>query len=156
MNNTRPIHLSEKQNFSTLIDAIQSERACLFSCYDSLLNQPAVLICAVNITSDVKDPYEFVPLGVVEVLGVDALDDVRLAKHIDLQSLFARQRQVAIVWEVDDVLVLRPDLSDDQAWEVLQHAQQEHDAEIGLNWHALESATTALFGPETAPEESNA
>lgn len=63
MTNTRPIHPVERQNFSTLIDAIQSDRACLLSCYDSLLEQPAILVCAINFTPDVNEPYEFIPLA---------------------------------------------------------------------------------------------
>jgi len=45
--------------------------------------------------------------------------------------------QIAIIWSVEDVLEVRPDLTEDQAYEVLQIAEHRHDANIGINWEVL-------------------
>ena len=61
----------------------------------------------------------------------------------------ARDR-IAIVWNIDDVQELRPDLTDEQAREVLQQAQDRHDAGIGINWDVLEIHADELFPKESA------
>ena len=94
-------------------------------------------------------------LDAIELLAIDAPDETQLICHrLDLKDILSQQRQIAIVWEIDDVLVLRPDLTNEQAWEVLQYAQQTHDAEIGLNWFVLGAASAALFGPSTSIMEN--
>lgn len=65
---------------------------------------------------------------------------------IDLHDILARQREIAIIWGVEDVQSVRPDLSDDQAWEVLKFAQRGHDASLGFNWECLEIAAESLYG----------
>ncbi len=88
-----------------------------------------------------KTPYNVSILSVDDHLGL-------LTKPFDVKRLLDRQRQVAVIWEVDDVLVLRPELTDDQAWEVLKDAYDYHDAGIGLNWESIEATAESLFGPE--------
>jgi hypothetical protein len=88
-----------------------------------------------------KSPYRVSVLAVDDELGI-------LTKPLDVKRLLDRQRQVAVIWEVDDVLVLRPELTDDQAWEALQHAHKYYDAELGFNWEFIASVAEALFGPE--------
>ena len=39
---------------------------------------------------------------------------------LDLKSLLAKDRRIALVFDTEDVKTLRPHLDDDQAWEVLQ------------------------------------
>jgi len=70
---------------------------------------------------------------------------------IDINALLAQRKQIALIWSVEDVQELRPDLTDDQAWEVLLEVQRHHDAELGVNWLTLEWAAKDLFGdaPET-------
>ncbi len=70
--------------------------------------------------------------------------------EIDIQAVLAERRQIAAIWSIEDVQELRPDLTADQAWEVLQEVDRQHHAEVGINWHALEDAADDLFGP--APE----
>ena len=45
---------------------------------------------------------------------------------------------------------VRPDLTDDQAREVLRLVMKTHDANLGVSWETLEAASVALFGD--APE----
>ena len=52
---------------------------------------------------------------------------------------------IAVVWHVDDVLRVRPDLSREQAWIVLRHAHYRHDADIGINWEVLATHAESLF-----------
>jgi hypothetical protein len=89
-----------------------------------------------------------------EILAIDDPVDGTLHKRLDVHQFLDTNREIAVIWEVDDVLVLRPELTDDQAWQVLQHAKRHHDAGIGLNWESLEAAAEALYGPE--PETSDA
>jgi hypothetical protein len=71
-------------------------------------------------------------------------------KTIDIDAYLAKRRQIAVIWCVADVLEIRPDLSGNQAWEVLQAAKDQHDAGIGINWDVLTCHADMLFG--TAPE----
>lgn len=70
---------------------------------------------------------------------------------IDIHAVLAKRRQIAAIWCVEDVQEVRPDLSDDQAWEVLQYAGRHHDAEHGMTWTTLEIVAEELFG--SAPED---
>jgi hypothetical protein len=39
---------------------------------------------------------------------------------IDIDKVLKSRRQVAVIWSTEDTREMRPDLNDDQAWEVLQ------------------------------------
>ena len=52
-------------------------------------------------------------------------------------TMLLEDDEIAIVWSVADVLEVRPDLTEDQAYEVLQIAKDKHDACIGINWDVL-------------------
>jgi hypothetical protein len=60
--------------------------------------------------------------------------------------------QIVIVWSVEDVLEVRPDLAEEQAIQVLRLVDKHHDASIGTNWETLESFASDLFG-EAPPEQ---
>ena len=64
----------------------------------------------------------------------------------DIDHLLAAQNQIAIIWCIEDVKEVRPDLDDDQCWDVLQRVQSKHDANIGINWDVLSIAAAELFG----------
>jgi len=66
-------------------------------------------------------------------------------KTIDIHAELARRRQVAIIWSASDVQSVRPDLTDDQAWEVLQECERCHDCEFGFSWTHIESVADELF-----------
>jgi hypothetical protein len=67
-------------------------------------------------------------------------------KKLDIHAELAKRREIAVVWAVEDVQSVRPDLGDGQAWEVLQRAKRFHDASIGINWEVLECTAQILFG----------
>ena len=64
---------------------------------------------------------------------------------IDVGQLLAKRRQVAIVWAIEDVQGLRPDLDDDQAWEVLQECRDKHDSEWGFTFTFIADIADELF-----------
>lgn len=73
--------------------------------------------------------------------------------EIDLDDYLTQRRQIAAVWSVEDVLEIRPDLTEDQCWLVLQEMKQQHDAELGITWSNLECIAETLFG--SAPDEDD-
>lgn len=47
--------------------------------------------------------------------------------------------EIAIYWHIDDVKEVAPDLTDDQAREVLRRAKHNHNATIGISWDVLDT-----------------
>jgi hypothetical protein len=52
---------------------------------------------------------------------------------------------IVIKWQIEDVQSIRPDLSDDEAYEVLVYLDDNHDANIGISWDVIEYAADYLF-----------
>jgi len=73
--------------------------------------------------------------------------------EIDIQQLLRQRRQVAVVWCIDDVKSVRPDLNDDQAWEVLEQAYDVHDCEWGFTWTHLETVADDMFPEQPSTKE---
>ena len=65
---------------------------------------------------------------------------------VDIHELLANNQQIAAIWGIDDVQSIRPDLSDEQAWEVLQTVDHNKDAELGITWLTLRMTAEHLFG----------
>jgi hypothetical protein len=72
----------------------------------------------------------------------------------DIHEILARSRQIADIWGIEDVQSVRPDLTEEQAWNVLQAAEKQHDANIGINWDVLDCHADMLYG--NAPESDEA
>ncbi len=64
---------------------------------------------------------------------------------IDIDELLAERRQVAVTWCVDDVLSVRPDLTEGQAWDVLVRCLNRHDCEFGFTWNYIEDVAFDLY-----------
>lgn len=73
---------------------------------------------------------------------------------IDIDAILAKRKQIAILWDAVDVKEMCPDLTDEQAWEVLKHTRHQHDATLGICWETLEFTAQTLFGD--APESDEA
>lgn len=59
---------------------------------------------------------------------------------------YCEERKIIVDdWHVDDVLSQRPDLTEDQACEVLALIAHRFDANTGINWHVIDSAAEYLF-----------
>jgi hypothetical protein len=71
-----------------------------------------------------------------------------------LNTLLARRHDIGVTWSVEDVREIRPDLTTEQAEQVLQAAQRQHDATIGINWDVLEGHADRLFGSAPATDET--
>jgi hypothetical protein len=71
--------------------------------------------------------------------------------EIDIHEILAERRLIGLLWGIDDVQEVRPDLTEDQCWEVLQQVERREDATIGVTWDTLECIAHELFGdaPET-------
>jgi len=64
---------------------------------------------------------------------------------IDVHQLLEDRRQVAVIWCTEDVQEVRPDLTDDEAWQVLQRCHKIHDCEVGLSWLLIETVADDIF-----------
>lgn len=56
------------------------------------------------------------------------------------------ERYIASLWYTSDVQTVRPDLSEEEAFEVLQLMKKRHDCNIGYNWDFVEFCASELFG----------
>jgi hypothetical protein len=64
---------------------------------------------------------------------------------VDFHQLLARDGKIAAIWSIADVKNIRPHLTDDQAWEVLESVGRQHDAEFGISWITLETVADEMF-----------
>jgi len=62
-----------------------------------------------------------------------------------------KEGYIAIYWHIEDVKEVRPDLSDEQCRELLEHCKDNHDATIGINWDVISTHAQDLF---PKPEEA--
>lgn len=54
-------------------------------------------------------------------------------------------REILFSWSVEDVQSVRPDLTDEQAFAVLERCEYCLDGEIGMNWYAIQAAADDLY-----------
>jgi hypothetical protein len=50
---------------------------------------------------------------------------------------------ISIIWAVEDVQSLAPELSNEQAMGVLQNVERNHDASCGVNWETIQAEIDA-------------
>lgn len=82
------------------------------------------------------------------------VEDGVVPSHLDLNRLHTERKEIGVVWMIDDVTSIRPDLTEEQAWAVLLEADRYHDATIGINWDVLHYHAQSLFGD--APKDGEA
>ncbi|HUY92533.1 MAG TPA: hypothetical protein VMV10_27590 [Pirellulales bacterium] len=84
----------------------------------------------------------------------NARDALRTGSRIDVHQLLRARRQVAVIWSIEDVQGVRPELTDDQAWDVLERCYDKHDCEWGFTWNYLEDVADIMFPeqPSTTKE----
>ncbi len=63
----------------------------------------------------------------------------------DIHTLLADRNAIAIIWCIEDVSEVRPDLSPEQCWAVLQRAKRCHDATCGISWETLEITAQDMY-----------
>ena len=107
----------------------------------------------------VVDRWEHGDLAEAAKACVDAVDAATspsppwASADFDVGALLDRRRQIASIWCIEDVQEVRPDLTDQEAWEVLKAADHYHDATIGINWEVLSSHAELLFGEPLDTDE---
>ena len=74
---------------------------------------------------------------------INAGEPVDINDHV--RQLLAKQHSIAAIWCTDDVREMRPHLTEEQAWEVLQEVDDRHDAEWGICWTTLEVTADDLY-----------
>jgi hypothetical protein len=72
---------------------------------------------------------------------------------IDVHEVLAARRQVASIWSIEDVQAVRPNLNGDQAWQVLQECERQHDCEFGFTWLLIANVADELSPRSDADEE---
>ena len=68
-----------------------------------------------------------------------------LCKGMVLGREHSNNTSVVLRWSIVDVQDIRPNLSDEQAMEVLREAKRKHDCDIGITWHVLKTHADDLF-----------
>ena len=61
------------------------------------------------------------------------------------ESLATPNQTITVIWHIEDVQMVRPDLDAEQAYEVLTAVKRNHDATIGINWDVLSTIADILF-----------
>ena len=65
---------------------------------------------------------------------------------------FDPKRQIAIIWSVSDVRDERPDLSEEEAFEVLSSIEDNHDANYGITWQTILDTADDLYPLKDIPK----
>jgi hypothetical protein len=65
-----------------------------------------------------------------------------------IKMTLAEHGYIGNLWHTDDVRQERPDLTEEQAWEVLEACEDSHDANIGINWEVIRIHAADLY-PES-------
>lgn len=58
-------------------------------------------------------------------------------------------KNIRIVWSVEDVLAVRPELTAEQCSEVLNDLAHYHDSTVGINWDTIRTTADELFPERT-------
>lgn len=72
-------------------------------------------------------------------------------EYVEQDHVLKTEDSISIEWCIDDVREVRPDLNDDQAFEVLEYVKDKHDATLGISWDTLEHAADYLYPEEVLP-----
>jgi hypothetical protein len=85
---------------------------------------------------------------------INTITDLHLGTDIRKTANDEIIKEIAIFWYIDDVQSVRPDLTDNQASNVLQSLKKNHDADQGISWPTIEIVADSLF-PESISTSSN-
>jgi hypothetical protein len=64
---------------------------------------------------------------------------------IDLDKMLEEERKIAVIWTIAHVKEMRPDLSDDQAWEVLKLCRARWGSCQGIDWQTITGTADDLY-----------
>jgi len=90
--------------------------------------------------------------NMIEQIRTSDTSEIQSACHALLAELRTRPvaESIAIIWQIDDVQMQRPDLDAEQCREVLASIRRHHDANIGINWDVIDCAAHHCY-----PEPDN-
>jgi len=74
---------------------------------------------------------------------------------IDIDTVLRERRQIAHIWGIEDVQACRPDLSDADAWTVLQQVERQLDSDLGITWKTIQWTAEDLFPAPSDPSPSS-
>jgi hypothetical protein len=77
--------------------------------------------------------------------NTDAPDSKGFDVNRHVRELLAKHHYIGTIWSTEDVRDVRPHLTEDQTWEVLQQVGDYHDAEWGITWMTLETTADDMF-----------
>jgi hypothetical protein len=77
--------------------------------------------------------------------------DEQDTSNVNVDAILAKRGQIAVPWSIEDVQGIRPHLTTEQAWEVLEEVKRKHDAEYGISWTTLEIWADMLFRKPAQP-----
>ena len=100
--------------------------------------------CGGDISMDV---HTSVDVEIADLLNRNGIDEEH-EFDIDIHEVLAQERKIAHVWGIDDVQEVRPDLDDDQAWQVLRDIEKRLDSQYGICWDTIEIVADELYGPK--------
>jgi hypothetical protein len=78
------------------------------------------------------------------------------AQFEQLDALLAKRGCIALLWSIEDVQEVRPDLDRSQSMAVLAECRRCQNAEIGLNWQGLADHAEDLFPAPDHDEDDEA
>lgn len=58
---------------------------------------------------------------------------------------YNENNSISIIWSIEDVKGVRPDLNNDQCMKVLRMVEDNHDANHGVNWDEIEGCADYLY-----------
>ncbi len=101
-----------------------------------------------------RDHYETVS-SPCAALGTFASHDAAWAfADCIYQNQRSPKESFAVLWNVEDVQDVRPDLNVDQALKVLRKIEQKHDANSGISWDWIEYYANELYPSSSMEGES--
>lgn len=76
---------------------------------------------------------------------IENLTKDELIRELEQYGVANFNKQILLVWSIKDVQGVRPDLTDEQAIEVLKRVRAKHDMVIGVNWDTLATWVDELY-----------
>ena len=90
-------------------------------------------------------------IELLKALALYAPKRSSLAKQAQEEIECLESHTVFFTWTIEDVQSVREDLTDEQAYEVLVECENNHDADVGMNWDTISVVADNMF-PEHEDE----
>lgn len=99
--------------------------------------------------SDALDFHTVAVWGIKEALSAaynaGATSHQSDASATDIHAVLDERHEVAVIWCVEDVQSLRPDLDEEESWHVLQRCRKVHDCNHGFTWDLIQYVADDLY-----------